>query len=110
MSRQVFVYRPGHPLASARGFVNVNELGPEPEKAINAPICTDRFMENSQATDGTDIGSRARRREYMKREGVTDKSDYQPDWTDRVRKKRDVEQCKATRDTVARIVYREWKP
>lgn len=36
----------------------------------------DRFMEGDRAPDGTDIGSRAKRRDYMKAHGVADASDY----------------------------------
>lgn len=93
--------------------VPIEEYQPEetPE-ARCAPIMVDRFMEGAQATDGTDIGSRRKRREYMKREGVTDKSDYRPDWGERVRKAREQELSKVTRETVARIAYTDprWKP
>lgn len=41
-----------------------------------------------QATDGTDISSRTKRREYMKRHGVTDASDYSPAWWDKTQKQR----------------------
>ena len=40
------------------------------------PLFTDRHMEGDRAPDGTDIGSRAKRRDYMRTHGVTDASDY----------------------------------
>lgn len=46
-----------------------------PERSGNA-FMVDRFMEGAVTTDGVDIGSRSRRREYMKAHGVTDSSDY----------------------------------
>jgi hypothetical protein len=35
---------------------------------------------NLQTTDGVDISSRKKRREYMKASGVTDSSDFSKDW------------------------------
>lgn len=40
------------------------------------PLFTDRHMEGDRATDGTDIGSRAKRRDYMRANGLADASDY----------------------------------
>lgn len=72
MSRQRWAYtRGGVPL-------------PEPElvstdfttDARFAPLLTDRWREGSRATDGTDIGSRGREREYMQRNGLANLGDY----------------------------------
>lgn len=77
MSRESFVYRPGHPRASPHGFVNVLDLYEvEPQRALSAPIMMDRFYENTCATDGTDIGSRRKHREYMRLNGLTTVDDY----------------------------------
>jgi hypothetical protein len=46
---------------------------------VTAPV-TDLYMDGVRATDGTDIGSRAKRREYMKRENLADASDYTQTW------------------------------
>jgi hypothetical protein len=40
-----------------------------PERAADAPILSGRFYENTAATDGVDIGSRAKHRAYMKDRG-----------------------------------------
>lgn len=40
------------------------------------PVFTDSFMEGDRATDGTDIGSRTKRRDYMRANGLADASDY----------------------------------
>jgi hypothetical protein len=61
----------------------------------------DRFMEGSVATDGTDIGSRRKREEYKRREGVTDKSDYGPGWADRKREEKARVTSEGTKRTVA---------
>lgn len=36
----------------------------------------DRFMEGERAPDGTDIGSRTKRRDYMRANGLADAGDY----------------------------------
>lgn len=36
----------------------------------------DRYMEGEHAPDGTDIGSRAKRRDYMRANGLADAGDY----------------------------------
>lgn len=75
-----YVCRPGHPKASKWGFVDVNDIGPEPELATNAPIMAGRFYENIAMTDGTDVGSRKKYREYLKRTGSTPASDFKDHW------------------------------
>ena len=83
MSRSRFVYRPGHPKASENGFVNVEDLGSfgDGERAADAPIMAGRFYENMAATDGTDIGSRSKHREYMRVNGLTTMDDYKIQWS-----------------------------
>ena len=87
-----------------RGLVDINEAPPlKVDDAKNAPIMVDRFMDGAQATDGTDIGSRTKRREYMQREGATDKSDYGPGWGEKKRAERERAASESTRRTVAEI-------
>ncbi len=43
-------------------------------------IMVDRFMEGDRAQDGTDIGSRAKRRAYMQANGLADTSDFNEHW------------------------------
>jgi hypothetical protein len=51
-----------------------------PDRALDAPIMVDRFYENTKATDGTDIGSRAKHRAYMKANGLASADDFSPGW------------------------------
>lgn len=44
-------------------------------------ISMDRHLENTCATDGTDIGSRRKRDEYLRRNGLTHADDYKQTWT-----------------------------
>jgi hypothetical protein len=76
-----YYYRPGHPKANERGFVSGADLNEyEAPQALNAPILMDRFYENTCATDGTDIGSRRKHRDYMRRNNVTVASDFAGTW------------------------------
>src|SRR5689334_8280259 len=43
-------------------------------------ISTDRHYENTATVDGTDIGSRRKREEYMRVHGVTDPRDFTQHW------------------------------
>ena len=92
--------------------VDASIAPPLQEEARNAPIMVDRFMEGSVSTEGIDIGSRTKRKDYMRVMGVTDKSDYKPDWGERVRAEQERAVSKSTRETVARIAYTDprWKP
>lgn len=50
----------------------------EPE--VRTQISVDRNYEGLKATDGTDIGSRRRWREYAKQNGLTHVSDFTDHW------------------------------
>jgi len=59
----------------------------EPYEATDAPeleprlqINSDTHYDGAQATDGTDISTRRRHREYMRRHGVTVADDYKHEW------------------------------
>jgi putative FmdB family regulatory protein len=48
--------------------------------AISNPLAGDRHYEGLASTDGVNIGSRSRHRQYMKDKGVTMASDYRNTW------------------------------
>lgn len=67
-----------------------------------------------QAVDGTDLSTRKRHRDYMKREGLAMREDYKNTLTE-ARKSRDAFYAgdwdtKARREDVARAVYKHKKP
>jgi hypothetical protein len=62
------------------------------------PLFTDRFMEGDRATDGTDIGSRAKRRQYMQAHGLADVSDFTEHW-----KRAEAERNNPSRGKVERV-------
>lgn len=110
-----YVYKPGHPKASKFGFVAVTELDLAPESlAINAPILSGRFYENTAATDGTDIGSRAKHREYMKKNNLAMQSDFSGEWSRADKERRNIQtgeaDRKGRREAVERAIYHHNKP
>lgn len=111
-----YYYRPDHPKASERGFVSGEDLGEyEAPLAKDAPIMMDRHYENLAATDGTDVGSRRKHREYMKRHGLTVADDFKETWA-KARKERDAfytgdhqGERKAVREAVDRALHQRYK-
>lgn len=74
-----------------------------PEEARNAPICVDRFMEGASTIDGVDIGSRRKRKEYMRRNGVADSSDVSSKWVQGRREEKQRRASEITHQTVAEL-------
>jgi hypothetical protein len=56
------------------------EVTPDYEPPARTQINMDRYYEGTAATDGTDIGSRKKRKEYMKRHGLADADDFKETW------------------------------
>lgn len=75
--RRRYVYRPN----PETGRVESVEVTPDFQSHEDrAPVYTDRYMEGARATDGTDIGTRQKRRAYMQARGLADASDYTETW------------------------------
>lgn len=64
------------------GEVIKYRVDPEAQREVAArlQISMDRHYENTVATDGTDIGSRRKCEEYMKRHGLARPEDYKETW------------------------------
>jgi hypothetical protein len=97
MTRRRFVYtRGGQPLPEpvevTDGFVGGDS---------RMPVFTDRYMEGDRATDGTDIGSRTKRRAYMQAHGLADASDYTQAW-EKARMEREAQYRGTYRDPTTR--------
>lgn len=91
----------------------LEELGadyvPESRQA-GAPV-SDLYMDGVRATDGTDIGSRKKRREYMQARGLADADDFRGEWA-RAQKAREAAYVGGSgfdsshrREAVARALY-----
>ncbi len=108
-------YRPGHPKASPHGFVEEADLGAEPVKqALHAPIMSGRFYENTKATDGADIGSRRKHRDYMREHGLTTADDFKTSWAKSEQQREAARDghvpSKTRREALEREMYRISKP
>jgi hypothetical protein len=76
MSRRRWVYtQGGAPLPEPIEVTADWSDAPE----IRAPV-TDLYMDGTRATDGTDIGSRAKRRAYMRQNNLADADDFKGAW------------------------------
>jgi hypothetical protein len=57
------------------------KLSVVPASAGAYALAGDRHYEGMRATDGTDIGSRSKHREYMKRNNLTTIDDFSKTWS-----------------------------
>lgn len=99
----------GRWVATPDGLVPADEYV-APERAADAPILSGRFYENVAATDGTDIGSRAKHRAYMKAHGLAPADDFSPAYYERVRKQAQEQHRRERREVIARRMYEIDKP
>lgn len=81
-----------------------------PVRALDAPVMVDRFYENTAATDGTDIGSRRKHREYMNARGLAPGGDYSPQWYESRRKEMKRDADRQRHATLERALYKLHKP
>jgi hypothetical protein len=76
-----------------------------PEMSIKC----DLYMDGLRATDGTDISSKAKRREYMNRKGLADTSDFTEHWkkaaVERERVLSGEADSKWRKETIGKMVY-----
>jgi hypothetical protein len=81
------------------------------ERAANAPIIADRIHEGTVSPiDGSDIGSRRKRREHMKAHGVEDATDASPAWREGIKKQQereDNQKRRAAMESAARHLYQQ---
>lgn len=73
-------------------------------------LAGDRHYEGLQAPDGTDIGSRTKHREYMRRNGLTMADDFKGEWSkaaaERELRREGKHEDKGLRETLQREMYR----
>jgi hypothetical protein len=86
-----------------------------PSRALDAPIIADRIHEGTVFHDGErlrDIGSRRKRREFLRETGLADATDCSRSWLESQAKQREraVEQrIDASAEAAARKLYRQRK-
>jgi hypothetical protein len=81
----------------------------EPELRQDGSLWNDRHYENLRATDGTDISSRSKHREYMKRNGLTTADDFTNQWKNDAQKRAEYftkgKGGAVTRDDIGRAIH-----
>ena len=90
-------------------LVDANDYTP-PSRALDAPIMAGRFYENVSSTDGVDIGSRKKHREYMKQRDLAPADDYSAAWYERRRKEKKRDQDRERKEALKQAAYKLWKP
>ena len=106
MTRRRFLYTDG-----GRPLDEPVEVTPDYERYdAKQPVFTDRHHEGQRAPDGTDIGSRRKRAEYMRLNGLADADDFKGSWV-KARQERDNfftgkgGASREIRETVGRAAY-----
>lgn len=100
--------------ASVGKLVRAEDYVP-PTRALDAPIITDRIHEGTTFDEGNrvvDIGSRSKRREFMKRTGLEDSGDVSKSWLENQKRERERHLDRVTDrafDEAARKLHNERK-
>ena len=70
--------------------------------------------DNMRATDGTDISSRTKYKDYLKAAGLTPTSDFKNEWAQAAKKREEVfkgtNDKKQRREAIERAIYQRSKP
>lgn len=76
MAKRRFVWSP-----ELKRLVEVGVDYEQPNRqSLDGALWNDRSYDGLQATDGTDISSRTKHREYMKKNGLTTMDDFKQTW------------------------------
>ena len=96
-----WLYRPGEPPV---------ELAADWSPTPRTELMTGTHYEGVRATDGTDLSSRRKHSEYMRRNGLALASDFKNTWEQAAKERASNFDQKARREAVARAVYQRFKP
>lgn len=79
-------------------------------RALDNALAGDRHYDGLRATDGTDISTRSKHREYMKRNGLTTVDDFKGVWAEAEKRRTEYRTTgkggAVTRDDIARAMAR----
>lgn len=110
MARRRWLYTLGG--APLEKPIEISDDWREPPQAVNAPV-TDLYMDGVRASDGADIGSRKKRREYMKLRNLADADDFKGEWGKAAEQRERVfrglpdSQVSERREAIARAIERK---
>jgi hypothetical protein len=101
VARRRFIQRRDPPY----DFIEVSDdYSPDPRNA-DSTLWNDRSYDGLRATDGTDISSRSKHREYMKKNGYTTVDDFKQTWA-KAREQRDKYYTEGPRQEVRQDINR----
>lgn len=104
MGRRRFIYD-----QETRELVEVS-LDYEPTRDAVSRVVNDRHYDGLRATDGTPIDTRAKHREYMRRNGLTTIDDFTKTWERAAQERADYFKAgkggAVTREDVARAIFK----
>ena len=103
MARRRFVWDP-----DLKELVEVSTDYEQPARA-DGTLWNDRHYDGLRATDGTDISSRTKHREYMKKNGLTTVDDFKDTWGKAKQQRENYYQGKGggavTREDIGRAIH-----
>jgi hypothetical protein len=85
--------------------VDVNYWSPRRNLSDTDALISDRHYDGMQATDGADISTRAKHREYMRRHSLTTIDDFTGHWKTHHRTE-ELKDSKKRRETIERTIAR----
>jgi hypothetical protein len=109
-TRGRFVYTQGGTPLPAPIEIGADFVNPGSERV---PVTSDLYMDGVAATDGVDIGSRKKRREYMKINNLADADDFKGEWakaqSERESFRSGTQRDPERRESIARALYTQGK-
>lgn len=102
MARRRYVQLPSGQLVEV-----TTDYQPTPRNADHV-LWNDRHYGNMRATDGTDISSRAKHREYMRVNGLTTADDFKETWAKAAKERADYftgKRGSVTKEDIARAIH-----
>jgi len=97
--RRVYIYD--------KQLKKIVEVTPRKRTRKNNIMVSDNHYEGLRATDGTDISTRKKHRDYMKQHGLTTVDDYKDSWAKKKTERENYYQKGGTitRDHIRRIIH-----
>jgi hypothetical protein len=105
MARKRYAYR----LNEETGLAEAVEVDLDYRPPARVEISMDRHYENTAMTDGTDVGSRRKYNEYLKRTGMAPADDFKETWAKAAKEREAIAQgghdSAERRDQIGRTIY-----
>lgn len=92
--------------AESASLVELSSDWTDAPRGTGAPV-SDLYMDGTRTVEGIDIGSRAKRRAYMKAAGVADLDDFKETWAKAAKERAAIARGEDStrREAIARALY-----